>query len=111
MVRSLPQGERRGVRAERSLGRISRQRYHRSILARSEKPLVRFYGPPLFCRSTHLSSILPNRLIPLSASQTRFRVLSTEMFRTTEPGVGILTVSVFSVFRSNATIVPERASS
>jgi hypothetical protein len=58
-----------------------------------------------------LSSILPIRPVPLSASQTRLRVLSTEMFLTTDPGVGILIVSICPDFRSNATIAPEPASS
>ena len=59
----------------------------------------------------YFNSILPMRPVPLNASQIRLRVLSTAMFRTIDPGVGILIVSICPDFRSNATIVPARASS
>ena len=59
----------------------------------------------------YFNSIFPMRPVPLNASQIRLRVLSTDMFRTMEPGVGILIVSICPDFRSNATIVPARASS
>jgi hypothetical protein len=49
------------------------------------------------------------RLVPLKASQIRLRVLSTDMLRTIDPGVGILIVSICPDFRSIATIVPGRA--
>jgi hypothetical protein len=59
----------------------------------------------------YLSSILPIRPVPLSASQIRCLVLSTEMFRTTDPAVGILIVSILAVFLSKTTMLPFPASS
>src|SRR5438309_477779 len=55
-------------------------------------------------RGFYLRSILPSFCTPDNASHSRARVESTAMFRTTEPGVGILTVSARSVAGSNATI-------
>src|SRR5213080_2466745 len=52
----------------------------------------------------HLRSTLPSFCTPDSASHSRARVESTAMLRTTEPGVGIFTVSARSVAGSNATI-------
>src|SRR6266568_3513054 len=50
------------------------------------------------------SSIFPRRWVPLSASHSRPRVESTDMLRTTAPGVGIDTVGARSVVGSKATI-------